>query len=295
MSVDEFERARNASRDKRYERAATGRRDNNTDNNFRKKKAISRWESAYKHQTTTATTMIPQGESSTGISLPSTTFTSSLSPPVQPIRLISPLKKCRTVSQTLCQDLTNMLSTVSDEVSGKHVAQYASPTYVSPRKSMKVLSMPTGLQESLALNFLKKDRISTSQMDNKDLGKTSEQIMTTYSIENPLGFYSPVKKRTALRLPTDTIFRDVREMMIRSSLSAQNGITSSLLLVNSDDTSCSDEIDSLYDIDSCSEHSFDDDGDCYEDFTATSYGDESCSEDASFVSAVLQQSLEVQP
>ena len=299
--MDEFERVRNCS--KRYQRGAqqearaTGHGDN-VGNSFRKGKTTSRWEAAYKPQ---AATSRPQGQSTTAdVSSPSTTttVTSSLSPPVQPIRLTSPQKKGRTLSQVLSQDLAHTLSAVSDESFRNNAMNYAaSPTQSSPCKCMKPFTMQKGLQESLAMNFRITDRISTlsvPQMNIKVLEESFERL-TTYSSLEPI-FYSPVKIRTALCLPADTVYRDVRDMMIRSPLLGRISC-GSLLLDKSDETSCSDEIDSLYDIESCSEHSFEDDNDDYfeEDFTATSYDDESFSEDASFVSVVLPQSLGVRP
>lgn len=293
MSVDEFERARKADKDKRYQRAltiATGRR-GDEDAKFKKKKTISRWGAAYEHQPT-----IPQGQSPVAVSSgsPSTAVTSLLSPPVQPIRQISPQKKStRFISQTLCKDLAHMLSAVSHEASKHHSIRHVSPR-ASPRKSRKAFALKTGLQESLALNLLAMDRLSISSVPLVDINlpEKSSDLLTAYSIEGkPLGFFSPVKKRNALRLPTDTIFRDVRDMMIRSSLPCPTISSNSLLLsceITSDDSS-SEDMDSLYDIDSCSEHSFEDDYN-YEDFTATSY-DESYSEDASFVSTVVQHPL----
>ncbi len=297
--MDEFERTRKAKKDKRTQRAlaetigASCR--NNCVSHLKAQKAISRWESALDRMTTIKQTQSP------GVDSPLSTTPSSMSPPVQPIRLLSPQKKSRAISQTLCQDLTTMLTAVTQEACQNETIQFASPNRASPRKHRRSFSLQKGLQQSLALNLLKADRNNNVlESPAEIIGESSEQIMTTYStMDSALAFFSPVKKRTALRLPTDSVLGDVRDMMNRASPSGGNQSSNTPLVsweLTSDDE-CSvdaDDVDSLYDIESCSDHSFEDEYPHYDDFSVTSY-DESCSEDASLASVRLQPSLEVRP
>ncbi len=282
--MDEFERTRKANQDKRNQPSLEGTvgacRRNHFVSHLKAQKAISRWESALDQMTTIRQMQSP------GVGSSMSTTPSSMSPPVQPIRLLSPQKKSRAISQTLCQEITGMLTAVSQEACQNETIQFVSPNRASPRKNRRSFSLQTGLQQSLALNLLKVDRTSPAEAT----GKSSEQIMTTYSsTDSALAFFSPVKKRTALRLPTDTVLGDVRDMMNRSSPSGENQSSDAPVVswdVTSDDE-CSvddDDMDSLYDIESCSDHSFEDHFLYYNDFSVTSY-DESCSEDASLVSA----------
>ncbi len=226
---------------------------------------------------------------------------SLLSPPLQPIRMLSPQKKIRPASQKIMMghDVTDMVKIISKEAllllppNDKHGDDYL-VSHLLQKNEIPVVSIhkqSTFDTDTVVVGSPPRIMLATNVLTNDKIPASSPRAKSRNESEDESSAWtlSPAKQRMALRLPPDPRVHNNCERSTRFSFSSLPDDFDHSLLLRCDPSNMTEDhddvvFDSLYDLgscsdssDGCSDHSFEDH--VYEDFTATSFDDDDDDDD----------------